>query len=285
MEGSSPVTLDDVAAEIARCEQLLARDMERVHRPGHVDAEPTAPEPAWAATGFASPGGAGADGLDEEARRLLAEHMAAARHQQLEQAQAGGPQRAWGDAPEEAQAARPGRPRPSGQQQAKPKVGAAQRPSSAPARGAAPAEGGSEKRYRHSRQELEQQAREKLARECTFKPRTAARPRSAQRRKPKAAGAVGLTRQERIDNLAKSKRTLWQKREQQRMANKEAELRQCTFEPHVNAKPPSTEGKEDAEEEGDTKRRAHSTSPSFLVDMSCQTNSVLTGVPLEAGSR
>ena len=285
MEGSSPVTLDDVAAEIARCEQLLARDMERVHQPGHVDAEPTAPEPAWAATGFASPGGAGADGLDEESRRLLAEHMAAARHQQLEQAQAGGPQRAWGDAPEEAQAARPGRPRPSGQQQAKPKVGAAQRPSSAPARGAAPADGAPEKRYRHSRQELEQQAREKLARECTFKPRTAARPRSAQRRKPKAAGAVGLTRQERIDNLAKSKRTLWQKREQQRMANKEAELRQCTFEPHVNAKPPSTEGKEDAEEEGDTKRRAHSTSPSFLVDMSCQTNSVLTGVPLEAGSR
>ena len=279
MEGSSP-TLDDVAAEIARCEQLLARDMERV------DAEPTAPEPAWGgATGFVSPGGgAGADGLDEQARRLLTEHMAAARHQQLEQAQAGGPQRAWGDAPEEAQAARPGRPRPSGQQQAKPKVGAAQRPSSAPARGAAPAEGSSEKRYRHSRQELEQQAREKLARECTFKPRTAARPRSAQRRKPKAAGAVGLTRQERIDNLAKSKRTLWQKREQQRMANKEAELRQCTFEPHVNAKPPSTaEGEEQGEDDGDKKRRAHSTSPSSLMEL--RANSVLTGVPLEAGSR
>ena len=60
MEGSgSPVTLDDVAAEIARCEALLARDMERV------DAEP--PEPAWGgATGFVSPGG-GAAGCTDEA--------------------------------------------------------------------------------------------------------------------------------------------------------------------------------------------------------------------------
>ena len=51
MEGSgSPVTLDDVAAEIARCEALLARDMERV------DAGATAASPWRLSAGGAAAG-------------------------------------------------------------------------------------------------------------------------------------------------------------------------------------------------------------------------------------
>ena len=235
-EPSPAVTLDSIAAEIAKAEELLSADIAR----------------DIAAVQSGTLEFAAREGLfTEDERTQLLGRIMAERHQQDPEAQPGG---AWEDADTTAPAPstmrsaapagggqaqddgsgaqhdRPARPRPSAKP-GRPQPGEPRRrPSSAPPRKLhLPGDGAPDRRYRPSRQDLERQAREKQDRECTFKPNS-----SRQRTRPATAHA-SMTRQERIDNLAKSKLNLWRKREQQRIEIAEKEAKQCTFEPKVGA--------------------------------------------------
>jgi hypothetical protein len=106
------------------------------------------------------------------------------------------------------------------------------RPSSAPhsrpsgtARKASISSDASSRRYRCSREELERQAREKLERECTFKPKTS-----------RAPVTYASKRREHLSKLAQSSSGAWQKRKQQREQSADAELQECTFQPKITAK-------------------------------------------------
>jgi hypothetical protein len=267
-----PVTLDEIAAEIARAEELLAADIQRdiqsvQSRTAELAATERFEEEEWEArTGGGHSeqrSGVEPEQFDEQAREQLMARIMAARNQRAEEQKESDrqPVRAWeaadtvgaatssaaasvtarggaskrpaaagptheGDA--DLQPGRPARARPgtkAAQQTQRPEP--RRRPRTAPRSQRLPGDSAPDRRYRPSRQELERQAREKLDRECTFKPN------SSRQRTRKEPALAGMTRQERIDNLAKSKLNLWRKREQQRIENAEKEAQRCTFEPKV----------------------------------------------------
>ena len=78
-------------------------------------------------------------------------------------------------------------------------------------------------RYRQSREELEQQARERLERECTFKPKTSARDRHRQ----------ATNRRERINNLAKNNPAVLVRRQEERERAAREKMKECTFKPNI----------------------------------------------------
>ncbi len=261
-ERSEAATLDEIAAEIARAEALLAADIERdIAAVQSRTTQFAATEREWATTSGVGRSEQQRDRVEEheevfteEERAQLLERILGERRHPGAQPPETQPLRAWeadttaagaatttaaasNQAQEEDEAGeqhgRPARPRPS--QAPKVKVAPGQsslgesrrRPRSAPLKQHLPGDGAPDRRYRPSRQELERQAREKLDRECTFKPN------SSRQRTRKATASTSMSRQERIDNLAKSKLNLWRKREQQRIENAEKEAQQCTFEPKV----------------------------------------------------
>lgn len=261
-ELSEAATLDEIAAEIARAEALLAADIQRdIAAVQSRTTQFAAAEREWATAS-----GVGRseqhrgrveqqeEVFTEEERAQLLERIMGEQRHQPEQHPETQPLRAWeftdttttgaatrtaaasGQSQEDGEVGaghgRPARPRPSQAQNAKAATAQSQsaesrRPRSAPRKQHLPGDGAPDRRYRPSREELERQAREKLDKECTFKPN------SSRQRTRKATASASISRQERIDNLAKSKLNLWRKREQQRIENAEKEAQQCTFEPKV----------------------------------------------------
>lgn len=240
-----PVSLDEVAAEIARCEALLTADILSVrHRTATFEATERAEEQRRTTTTTAAAAAAAEWGQDTAAaaaerdeaaqqQELIDRIMAAHQQETAELAQQ--PGRAWEKVLERGAAAAAltrARPTTASAQKAKapaPASSRRRRPNSAPrTQPRLPGESAPDRRYRPSRQELERQAREKLDRDCTFKPNVR---RTGARKSP----ADSQTRQERVDSLAKSKLNLWRKREQQRIEIAEKEAQQCTFEPKVAA--------------------------------------------------